>query len=114
MQTILLLHGAIGAKDQLEPLEEKLKTNFIVHTLSFSGHGGEPMPEIFSIEHFAKDVLKYLERNKNIKKSSRSPQNFHGPLRSRRKKLKCWMQKRLKKKSRHLPNRSKTGTAHTT
>ena len=64
MQHILLLHGAIGAKDQLQPLAEKLKDNFIVHTLSFSGHGGEPMPEKFSIELFSQNVLNYLVQNK--------------------------------------------------
>ncbi|HEY0030277.1 MAG TPA: alpha/beta fold hydrolase [Bacteroidia bacterium] len=63
MQHLLLLHGAIGAKDQLAPLSEELKNNFIIHTINFSGHGGEPMPEIFSIELFAEDVLRYLKNN---------------------------------------------------
>ncbi len=63
MQHILLLHGAIGAKDQLQPLAEKLKTDFTVHTISFSGHGGEAMPDIFSMEIFAQDVLNYLQKN---------------------------------------------------
>jgi pimeloyl-ACP methyl ester carboxylesterase len=63
MENLLLLHGAIGAKDQLEPLKEKLKSKFNLHSLSFSGHGGEPMPEAFSIEVFANDVLNYLKQN---------------------------------------------------
>ncbi len=62
-QHLLLLHGAIGAKNQLIPLSEKLSDNFIVHTINFAGHGGEPMPEYFSIEGFAKDVLNYLNKN---------------------------------------------------
>ncbi|MBI2270689.1 MAG: alpha/beta fold hydrolase [Bacteroidetes bacterium] len=64
MQHLLLLHGAIGAKDQLQTLAENLKELSTVHTLSFSGHGGEPMPETFSIEQFSTDVLKYLQQNK--------------------------------------------------
>ena len=64
MKNILLLHGAIGAKDQLLPLAEKLGNNFIVHTLNFSGHGGELMPDNFSIEIFAEDVLNYLDEKK--------------------------------------------------
>lgn len=64
MKHILLLHGAIGAKDQLIPLSEKLKDRFTVHAINFSGHGGEAMPDKFSIELFAKDVLNYLEKNK--------------------------------------------------
>ncbi|MDQ3046353.1 MAG: alpha/beta hydrolase [Bacteroidota bacterium] len=63
MKQILLLHGAIGAKDQLLPLTELLKSEYRVHTINFSGHGGESMPEVFSIETFAKDVLNYLDAN---------------------------------------------------
>jgi esterase/lipase len=63
MQHLLLLHGAIGAKEQLTPLAEKLKSSYIVHTLNFSGHGGESMPAHFSIEIFANDVLNYLDKN---------------------------------------------------
>jgi esterase/lipase len=63
MKQLLLLHGAIGAKDQLQPLADELKEHFNVHSLNFSGHGGESMPEHFSIEIFAKDVLNYLEKN---------------------------------------------------
>ena len=67
MQKLLLLHGAIGAKDQLQPLAEELKNNYEVHSLNFSGHGGEQMPNSFSIELFANNVLTYLEKN-NIQK----------------------------------------------
>jgi pimeloyl-ACP methyl ester carboxylesterase len=67
MQHLLFLHGAIGSKDQLQALAEGLAGKFIVHTLNFSGHGGEEIPEVFSIETFADDVLKYLEKN-NIQK----------------------------------------------
>lgn len=67
MQKLLLLHGAIGAKDQLQPLAEELKNDYEVHSLNFSGHGGEHMPNSFSIELFANDVLTYLEKN-NIQK----------------------------------------------
>lgn len=63
MKNILLLHGAIGSKDQLNSLTEKLKGEFIVHSINFSGHGGEQMPEMFSIAVFANDVLNYLEKN---------------------------------------------------
>jgi esterase/lipase len=69
MQHLLLLHGAIGSKDQLQPLAEKLKNDFIIHSISFSGHGGESMPDAFSIELFANDVLRYLQKN-NIEKIS--------------------------------------------
>jgi esterase/lipase len=60
MKHLLLLHGAIGAKDQLQPLAELLKTNYQVHILNFDGHGGAAMPsEPFSIPLFAKNVTDY-------------------------------------------------------
>jgi pimeloyl-ACP methyl ester carboxylesterase len=64
MQHILLLHGAIGAKDQLQSLAENLADEYIVHNINFSGHGGEASKKDFSIPHFAGDVLNYLQQNK--------------------------------------------------
>jgi pimeloyl-ACP methyl ester carboxylesterase len=62
MQHLLLLHGAIGAKEQLLPLSKSLQHDFIIHNLNFSGHGGEPMPgKPFSIGLFAEQVLSYLD-----------------------------------------------------
>ena len=64
MQHLLLLHGAIGAKDQLQPLANALQDKYIVHSINFSGHGGSAFPdEPFSIELFTKDVLDYLQQN---------------------------------------------------
>lgn len=61
MQHLLLLHGALGAKDQLAPLEAALQKEYTIHTLNFTGHGGEPIPEVpFSIPLFAQNVLQYL------------------------------------------------------
>jgi pimeloyl-ACP methyl ester carboxylesterase len=64
MQDIILLHGAIGAKDQLLPLAETLSNRFRVHRLSFTGHGGKPMADEFSIGLFCDDVLGLMARNK--------------------------------------------------
>ncbi len=64
MKTLLLLHGAIGAKKQLEPLSAELKEQFEVHNINLSGHGGTPFDGPFSIEKFAAEVLQYLQENK--------------------------------------------------
>lgn len=67
MHTILLLHGAIGATDQLSQLQEELTDSFSIITLNFSGHGGSPYAaEAFSIKHFATEVIAFLD-NKGIK-----------------------------------------------
>ena len=63
METLLLLHGAIGSNEQLTPLAQKLKNDFTVHTPNFSGHGGASMPDIFNIETFSNDILNYLNAN---------------------------------------------------
>lgn len=64
MQHILLLHGAIGAMDQLAGLENDLADSFVVHRLNFSGHGGSPAGnEPFSIKLFAENVLLFLDKN---------------------------------------------------
>lgn len=60
MKTLLLLHGAIGAKDQLEPLAESMQDIFEIHTLNFSGHGGVPFLNHFSIPQFAEEVHQYI------------------------------------------------------
>lgn len=64
MNDILLLHGALGSKSQFLEVEESLSNDFNIHTMNFSGHGGESIPgEPFSIEMFASDVIEYLEIN---------------------------------------------------
>lgn len=62
MRHLLLLHGAIGAADQLEPLGVELGRDYLVHPLNFYGHGGEPMPnEPFSIQLFTDQVHSWLK-----------------------------------------------------
>jgi pimeloyl-ACP methyl ester carboxylesterase len=61
MQTILLLHGAIGASSHLTALAENLGSTYKVYTHDFTGHGSRPFSaEPFSIELFAADVLQFL------------------------------------------------------
>lgn len=70
MKTIILLHGAIGAKDQLEPLAVELKQQgYVVYTLSFSGHGQTPFAANFGIEQFALELEQFNKEN-NLDKPS--------------------------------------------
>lgn len=62
MQTILLLHGAIGASDQLVKIAESLSDTYHVRTFDFSGHGGKPFPtDGLSISGFAEEVRVFIE-----------------------------------------------------
>lgn len=69
MKHLLLLHGAIGAKDQLSELAGLLEKDFVVHMLNFNGHGGESFTESFSIAAFAAEVEEYLSTH-NIHEAS--------------------------------------------
>jgi len=61
---MLLLHGAIGALEQLNPLKEELSGKYEVHSINFTGHGGSEIPNApFSIEMFADDIIGYIDKN---------------------------------------------------
>jgi pimeloyl-ACP methyl ester carboxylesterase len=70
MQHLILLHGALGSKDQLQPLATTLQNTFHVHTFNFSGHGGRAFPDIaFSIPFFAEQIEEYM-RETNIEQAN--------------------------------------------
>lgn len=70
MMKLLLLHGALGAPDQLQPLADQLAQHYDVTILGFNGHGTTPLSEnSFSIQSFARDVLQHLAEN-DIKKAA--------------------------------------------
>lgn len=64
MQTLLLLHGAIGASTQLKSLADNLGKEYAVHTFDFSGHGGKAYRGAFTMQLFVQDVLEYMELHK--------------------------------------------------
>ena len=64
MQPLLLLHGAIGSKDQLISLQAELSKDFTVYTLDFAGHGASTVKaDTFSIPLFAQQVLDFMDEN---------------------------------------------------
>lgn len=61
MKSIILLHGAIGADDQLVALGNALAAKQAnVHRFSFSGHGKTPFRDRFGIEAFASELEQYI------------------------------------------------------
>lgn len=65
MSTLILLHGAIGAKDQLERFIPELQGNYDqVIALNFPGHGGTPIPaEGLNIPFLSNGLLNYLHNH---------------------------------------------------
>ncbi|GGK83069.1 alpha/beta fold hydrolase [Rufibacter glacialis] len=65
MEPLLLLHGALGAKDQFGPLLPLLSDNLPVLSVNLPGHGGAPCPtDTFHIEGFADFLLNWLEEQR--------------------------------------------------
>lgn len=59
---LLLLHGALGSREQMEPLAAHLRVYGDVLTLDFEGHGTAPMPpHPLRTAAFARQVLAHLD-----------------------------------------------------
>ncbi len=67
MKDIILIHGAIGAGEQLLPIENFLKENgFRCFNFTLPGHGKKNLDEFsFSIEGFAQALIRFIEE-KNL------------------------------------------------
>ncbi|GAA4309975.1 alpha/beta hydrolase [Nibribacter koreensis] len=67
MKPLLLLHGALGAENQFEPLLSLLPDTVPVHSLNLPGHGGAPFSDEapFTMEAFADQLLQWLQE-KNL------------------------------------------------
>ena len=64
MRELLLLHGALGSKEQFAELEKALAGKFTVHTINFSGHGRRPSHHhAFTIQNFAHEVLDWMNEH---------------------------------------------------
>lgn len=61
---LLLLHGALGNRDQFLNISSQLSEHFQVWSMNFSGHNGEPFDSNFCLELFVEDVKFFLEHNK--------------------------------------------------
>lgn len=64
MQNILLIHGALGAKQDLQALGEVLKkAGHNVSSFSFSGHGKEAFQHKFTIAQFTTELKSFIVKN---------------------------------------------------
>jgi pimeloyl-ACP methyl ester carboxylesterase len=68
MNELLLLHGALGSKDQFAGLETALSGSFKTHALNFSGHGRRPSHQhAFTIQNIAHEVLDWMNEHYDSK-----------------------------------------------
>ncbi len=59
---LLLLHGALGTREQFDALAPLLAPHFTVHALDFEGHGATPARgRDFRSERFAETVIEFLD-----------------------------------------------------
>ncbi len=64
MKELVLLHGALGSKEQFKELEKALSTEFTIHALDFSGHGRRPSHHhAYNIQNFAHEVLDWMNEH---------------------------------------------------
>jgi pimeloyl-ACP methyl ester carboxylesterase len=62
--TVVILHGANACGAEMEPLAAALRPYADVVAPDLPGHGGREMPERFTIEDSARDVLDFIAREK--------------------------------------------------
>lgn len=64
MQNLILLHGALGSTDQLEPLKKNLSFQFNIYSFNFPGHGGnEITDQSFRMENFVRSLEDFINEN---------------------------------------------------
>lgn len=57
---LIILHGALGAKQQFNKLAAILNEKFTVHRFNFEGHGGRPTEHPYTIDLFTKNLIDYV------------------------------------------------------
>jgi pimeloyl-ACP methyl ester carboxylesterase len=64
MESLILLHGALGSSKQFDFILPKLNDYFDVHRLNFEGHGeAGPTDSPFRISYFLENVLGYMDEH---------------------------------------------------
>lgn len=58
---LILLHGALGSGEQCQAFANVLSSQFRVHPITFSGHGGLPITQPYRLPQMTLDVLRYLD-----------------------------------------------------
>ena len=62
MRSLLILHGALGSKEQFTALRDHLSPHYKIVDINLSGHGGNISTDPFSISSFAKETSRFLDQ----------------------------------------------------
>ncbi len=62
-ENIVLLHGALGSRKQFTELTDVLSKEFNVFHFDFDGHGGMPINNLYSIDLFVEQTIKFINEN---------------------------------------------------
>jgi pimeloyl-ACP methyl ester carboxylesterase len=66
--SLIILHGALGCKEQFAEWKKTLQEKYDCHSLDFNGHGSRVGEEnIFSIKLFSEELKNYIRQN-NLKR----------------------------------------------
>ena len=57
---LIILHGALGAKQQFKNLATALSEHFTIHLFNFEGHGGRPTDHPYTIDLFTQNLIDYV------------------------------------------------------
>lgn len=63
LKNIVLLHGALGTKNDLLPLKNLLLPKYNVFSFNFSGHGDNTQEHDFTIKQFTLNLQQFVEEN---------------------------------------------------
>ncbi|WP_420317814.1 alpha/beta fold hydrolase [Ekhidna sp.] len=67
MEKLLLIHGALGAADQMIPLKELLEKDFVVEIIEFEGHGGKSfISEDYSLDGFVSQLDQKIDNDESV------------------------------------------------
>ena len=64
MALVVVLHGANGAASEVEPLSVALREYAEVRAPNLLGHGGRPVPEVFTLPQLTEDLVAWLDAEK--------------------------------------------------
>jgi len=62
---LLLLHGALGTRDQLQAIQNHLSKHYAVYSFNFEGHGDAFSENEFSIKRFTQNLKEFIS-TKNL------------------------------------------------